>query len=146
MFVLHAAASKRISIHYTLNDRLLDYLFVVVQSFCSVVVPILGNYALIQRKLAAAREKGEPVGAAEEEKLWTEAHEWGSERLASTIMDLKGFYVKRYVRLLSSESIPHTGRRPPLVHPPWLDRYQGNPFPHLRASTHRTCVCVRVCV
>lgn len=59
------------------------------------VVPILGNYAMIRRKLEAAREKGEPIPAAEEEKLWEEAHTWGAERLAATIGDLKGFYVKR---------------------------------------------------
>lgn len=66
-------------------------------SFWSRVVPILGNYALIRRKLEAARDKGEPIPAAEEEQLWEEAHTWGAERLASTISDLKGFYVKRWV-------------------------------------------------
>ncbi len=49
---------------------------------------------MIRRKLEAAREKGEPIAGAEEATLWEEAHEWGAERLASTIGDLKGFYVK----------------------------------------------------
>eukprot|EP00624_Nannochloropsis_granulata_P004436 evm.model.NODE_31977_length_99932_cov_29.870142.17 len=63
-------------------------------TFWSQIVPILGNYALIQRKLAAAKEKGEPVSAKDETKLWEDAHTWGAERLASTIQNLKGFYVK----------------------------------------------------
>ncbi len=63
-------------------------------TFWSQIVPILGNYALIQRKLAAAKEKGEPVSAEDETKLWEDAHTWGAERLASTIQNLKGFYVK----------------------------------------------------
>lgn len=63
-------------------------------TFWSQVVPILGNYALIQRKLAAAKEKGDPVSPEEEVKLWEDAHNWGAERLASTIQTLKGFYVK----------------------------------------------------
>lgn len=63
-------------------------------TFWSQIVPILGNYALIQRKLAAAKEKGEPVSQEDETKLWEDAHTWGAERLASTIQNLKGFYVK----------------------------------------------------
>lgn len=63
-------------------------------TFWSRVVPILGNYAMIRRKLETAKEKGEPISAEEEAKLWEEAHDWGSERLAATISDLKGFYVK----------------------------------------------------
>lgn len=59
-------------------------------------MPILGNYFAIRRKLEAARDKGEPIPLAQEEQLWEEAHTWGAERLASTIGDLKGFYVKRY--------------------------------------------------
>jgi hypothetical protein len=49
---------------------------------------------MIKRKLETAKEKGEPIPEAEEAKLWEEAHEWGAERLANTIGDLKGFYVK----------------------------------------------------
>jgi hypothetical protein len=52
---------------------------------------------MIKRRLETAREKGEPIAAAEEEKLWEEAHDWGATRLADTISDLKGFYVKRCV-------------------------------------------------
>jgi len=70
-------------------------------TFWSQIVPILGNYALIQRKLAAAKEKGEPVSQEDETKLWEDAHTWGAERLASTIQNLKGFYVKvHYVSYL----------------------------------------------
>jgi hypothetical protein len=78
-------------------------------TFWSQIVPILGNYALIQRKLAAAKEKGEPVSPEDETKLWEDAHTWGAERLASTIQNLKGFYVKvrhlfLYVFFISTKS------------------------------------------
>lgn len=63
-------------------------------TFWSQVAPILGNYALIQRKIAAAKDRGEPITEEEAKKLYNDAHEWGANRLASTIMDLKGFYVK----------------------------------------------------
>lgn len=63
-------------------------------TFWSQVAPILGNYALIQRKIAAAKDKGDPITEEEAKKLYNDAHDWGANRLASTIMDLKGFYVK----------------------------------------------------
>ena len=31
---------------------------------------------------------------AEQEEVWTEIDEWGSTKIADTITDLKGFYVK----------------------------------------------------
>ncbi len=63
-------------------------------TFWGQVAPILGNYALIQRKVKAAKEKGETITPEEETMLWEDAHTWGAERLATTIQTLKGFYVK----------------------------------------------------
>lgn len=63
-------------------------------SFWSRVVPILFNYANIGRKVDRLKASGTPMDPFEEQKMWDEAHEWGSTQLSSTIMDLKGFYVK----------------------------------------------------
>ena len=65
-------------------------------TFWSRVVPILANYAMIGRKLdrIKAEKGGDGIDPQEEKRLWEEAHEYGSTILASTISDLKGFYVK----------------------------------------------------
>lgn len=71
-------------------------------TFWGRVVPILGAYKAVE----LAQEYGEklPAGLADTlnlpvteeaaEARYEELHEWGSERLESTIQDLKGFYVK----------------------------------------------------
>ena len=71
-------------------------------TFWSKVVPILGAYKAVD----LSREYGEslPAGLAESlnlplteeaaEARYEELHNWGSERLETTIQELKGFYVK----------------------------------------------------
>ena len=58
-------------------------------TFWSRVVPILGAYKF-------AEVFGETTGKsdAEMEERYNELHQWGSQRLESTIKELKGFYVK----------------------------------------------------
>ena len=58
-------------------------------SFWSRVVPILGAYKALELGASAA-----DLSDAELEAKYEELHDWGSERLESTIKDLKGFYVK----------------------------------------------------
>eukprot|EP00952_Eustigmatos_sp_NYUAD-ZCMA_P012430 49977-Eustigmatos_ZCMA.PRE.1 len=43
---------------------------------------------------SAELHAGEKVSKEEQQRMWNEAHEWGSTRVAETISELKGFYVK----------------------------------------------------
>jgi len=71
--------------------------------FYSRVIPVLGAYKLQQTKIDAGLVK---LDAEEEQAAWAEIDEWGSARIAETINDLKGFYVKTgQVCVASAKSI-----------------------------------------
>ena len=101
-------------------------------TFWSKVVPILGAYKAVD----LSREYGEslPAGLAESlnlplteeaaEARYEELHNWGSERLETTIQELKGFYVK------TGQVNPNPSPKPsPCPHSP-------SPNPDLVLSLH----------
>jgi len=70
-------------------------------TFWSRVVPILGAYKVAELALEygdrlpeSIRESLSLPAAKDEEQVYQDIHEWGSERLEKTIQELKGFYVK----------------------------------------------------
>lgn len=64
-------------------------------SFYSAAVPIFVSYKGLSTLLDAKRELlGEKISAEEEDKLFEQLHEWGSDKIVSKINELKGFYVK----------------------------------------------------
>jgi len=63
--------------------------------FWGSALPILGRYKLLEAWLTIERDVLEKTHDDDVvNELWTELHEWGSERLLQAIQDLKGFYVK----------------------------------------------------
>mmetsp|Transcript_98942 Transcript_98942/g.283016 ORF Transcript_98942/g.283016 Transcript_98942/m.283016 type:complete len:177 (-) Transcript_98942:131-661(-) len=62
--------------------------------FYSKVLPVLAAYQVQQIKFDRQAQAGYPVSQAEQDKVWAEIDEWGSTRIADTITDLRGFYVK----------------------------------------------------
>lgn len=63
-------------------------------SFYSAVVPLFAKYKMLQTSISFKRSRGVTVSEEEEEKLYNEIHEWGSEIITEKIKELKGFYVK----------------------------------------------------
>ena len=64
--------------------------------FYKRVLPVLAAYKAKELELQFRREtlKDESISAEEEEQIWKDLDEWGSTRIAETIQDMKGFYVK----------------------------------------------------
>lgn len=63
--------------------------------FYKRVLPVLGAYKAKEIELAFRRNTlKETITQAQEEQIWHEIDEWGSTRVAETIQDMKGFYVK----------------------------------------------------
>jgi hypothetical protein len=58
-------------------------------SFYSGILPIFIKYKALNLKL-----KANPVSEEEEERLYNELHDWGSEIVVNKVRELKGFYVK----------------------------------------------------
>jgi predicted unusual protein kinase regulating ubiquinone biosynthesis (AarF/ABC1/UbiB family) len=52
-------------------------------------LPIFIKYKALNLKL-----KANPVSEEEEERLYNELHDWGSEIVVNKVRELKGFYVK----------------------------------------------------
>ena len=62
--------------------------------FYSKVLPVLGAYKVTQIRLSRQADAGVPPTAEEETAIWGRLDEWGSTRIAETIEDLRGFYVR----------------------------------------------------
>lgn len=62
-------------------------------SFYSAVLPLFLKYNLLQTSISLKRNT-EEVTQEEEERLYDEIHEWGSDIITEKIKELKGFYVK----------------------------------------------------
>ncbi|CAB9500401.1 protein kinase UbiB [Seminavis robusta] len=63
-------------------------------TFWSTAVPIVANYYGIIGKTKMRELMGQELDDEEIEKIWIAQHEDGAQKLAETITDLKGFYVK----------------------------------------------------
>lgn len=63
-------------------------------SFYSAVLPLVAKYKLLQSQISFQRNGGGDISEEEEEKLYDEIHEWGSQLITEKIKELKGFYVK----------------------------------------------------
>lgn len=64
-------------------------------SFYSAAVPIFVSYKGLSALLNFRRDlMGDRITAEEENKLFDQLHEWGSDSIVSKINELKGFYVK----------------------------------------------------
>ena len=64
-------------------------------TFYSRVLPLFSSYQLLKENLRLRREIfNEVIDEAEEERLWDEIHDWGSDAISNIITQLKGFYVK----------------------------------------------------
>lgn len=63
-------------------------------TFWSTALPIVASYYGLISKLKLSELLGRPFDDATIEALWDEQHQTGSQKLANTIADLKGFYVK----------------------------------------------------
>ena len=59
--------------------------------FYKRVLPVLAAYKAKELELKFRKPS---INAEEEERVWAELDEWGSTRIAETIQDMKGFYVK----------------------------------------------------
>ena len=57
--------------------------------FYKRALPVLAAYKAKELQL-----QFQPVSSEEEEEIWKEIDEWGSTRIAETIQEMKGFYVK----------------------------------------------------
>ena len=63
--------------------------------FYKRVLPVLAAYKAKELELAFRRNTlKETITDSEEEQIWKDIDEWGSTRVAETIQDMKGFYVK----------------------------------------------------
>eukprot|EP00980_Cylindrotheca_fusiformis_P021074 scaffold8079_cov121-Cylindrotheca_fusiformis.AAC.2 len=63
--------------------------------FYKRVLPVLGAYKAKELELAFRRNTlKQTINEEEEEEIWKKIDEWGSSRVAETIQDMKGFYVK----------------------------------------------------
>lgn len=63
--------------------------------FYKRVLPVLGAYKAKELELAFRRNTlKETISKEEEDKIWQEIDDWGSTRVAETIQEMKGFYVK----------------------------------------------------
>jgi hypothetical protein len=72
----------------------LDRLFRAV-NFYSTAVPVFAAYKALETSLQLKRNLlQETLSAEEEEVLYQNLHEWGSEAITEKIKLLKGFYVK----------------------------------------------------
>lgn len=64
-------------------------------AFYSQVLPLFSSYQLLKENLKLRREIfNEVIDKAEEERMWDEIHDWGSDAISNVITQLKGFYVK----------------------------------------------------
>jgi aarF domain-containing kinase len=64
-------------------------------TFYSKIIPIFSSYTLLKENLKIQRDVfNNNISKEEEEKLWDEIHEWGSDSISNIIQELKGFYVK----------------------------------------------------
>lgn len=64
--------------------------------FYKRVLPVLAAYKAKEIELQVRRraQGDDAISEKEEAKIWEELDEWGSTRIAETIKDMKGFYVK----------------------------------------------------
>ncbi|KAL3937007.1 MAG: hypothetical protein SGBAC_007792 [Bacillariaceae sp.] len=63
--------------------------------FYKQVLPVLGAYKVKEVELDLRRNQlKQEISEEEEASIWNEVDEWGSTRVADTIQDMKGFYVK----------------------------------------------------
>ena len=63
--------------------------------FYKRVLPVLAAYKAKELELAFRRKTlKETITDSEEDQIWKDIDEWGSTRVAETIQDMKGFYVK----------------------------------------------------
>ncbi|CAJ1963506.1 unnamed protein product [Cylindrotheca closterium] len=63
--------------------------------FYKQVLPVLGAYKVKEFELELRRKQlKQEISEEEEASIWKEIDEWGSARVADTIQDMKGFYVK----------------------------------------------------
>jgi len=63
--------------------------------FYKQVLPVLGAYKAKEIELEVRRKQlKQEISEDEEASIWNEIDEWGSARVADTIQDMKGFYVK----------------------------------------------------
>ena len=64
-------------------------------AFYSKAIPVFSSYKfldfLIKLKKNVLNQK---ISDEEEEKLWSNLHDWGSNEITNIIKELKGFYVK----------------------------------------------------
>lgn len=63
-------------------------------TFWSTALPIVASYYGLDSKLKLQEFMGKTTPDEEAERLWNEQHREGATKLAETITDLKGFYVK----------------------------------------------------
>lgn len=64
-------------------------------TFYSRVLPVGATYKLQEAKLWWERELlDREIPAEEEQQLWDELNDWGSDRIFETIADMQGYYVK----------------------------------------------------
>ena len=63
--------------------------------FYKRVLPVLAAYKAKDVELDFRRQRlKQVISPDEEDKQWKDLDEWGSTRIAETIQDMKGFYVK----------------------------------------------------
>ena len=63
--------------------------------FYKQVLPVLGAYKAKEIELEFRRKQlKQEISEEEEQAIWKEIDEWGSTRVAETIQEMKGFYVK----------------------------------------------------
>jgi len=62
--------------------------------FYKRVLPVLAAYKAKEVQLDLKRKLGNEVTQEEEDQIWKDLDEWGSQRIADTIQEMKGFYVK----------------------------------------------------
>jgi aarF domain-containing kinase len=64
-------------------------------SFYRRILPVLASYKAKEIEIQLKRQfDKDAVSAEEEAQIWSDLDEWGSEVVASTIKELRGFYVK----------------------------------------------------
>jgi len=64
-------------------------------SFYSAAIPVFLSYKILDSTLKFRKDiLNEIIPADEENKLYDDLHEWGSDIISNKITDLKGFYVK----------------------------------------------------
>lgn len=63
-------------------------------TFWTTCVPIVANYYGILSKIKLQEVLGSEISDDQIEKLWNDQHEDGAQKIAETITELKGFYVK----------------------------------------------------